>query len=78
MRDAAHVERFMQCDDDARSKADAAERAKQGVPDWLSGAARPSKRVVSALRLRGTEPQAPGETNVDIQAIVSDIGSVEV
>lgn len=78
MRDAAHVERFMQCNEEARRKADAAARAKQGIPEWLSGAARPSSRVMSALRLRGAEPPENGAADIDLDAMIADLGSVEV
>lgn len=69
MRDVKHVEKFMQCDEEARAKTTAAQKR---VPDWLSESARPSPRVVAALR---EQPPDLGHAS-DLYAILDGLGVV--
>ena len=50
MRDAAHVERFMACDEQARAPA------TSSIPEWLVDTTRPSARVMDALRAARGQP----------------------
>lgn len=74
VRDAEHVEKFMLCDEQSRARSTAS--AKR-VPEWLSEAARPSPRVVAALR------ESPGIATstadpLDVSAMLPDLSGLGV